>query len=63
MANTRTGGTMQKIVHTGGLGKSTLVGNLHVSIPMPRGATPPPTPSGQGQAPAPAATQGPKKNG
>ena len=35
------GETMQKVVHKEGVGKCTLAGNLHSSIPMPRGATPP----------------------
>ncbi len=32
----------------GGLGKSTLISNLGLSIPMPGGATPPPAPASQG---------------
>ena len=52
MDSTEAGGVLQKIVLTGGLGKSTLVGNIQVSIPMPSGATPPPVPSSQENAPA-----------
>lgn len=63
MANIGADETMQKIVQMNALGKSTLIGNLHVSIPMPSGATPPPTTPGQGQAPAPSGNQGSKKSG
>lgn len=48
MANTKAGGGMQKIARVGDMGKSTLVTNPHVSIPMPPGAKPPAAPSGQG---------------
>jgi hypothetical protein len=47
MANTNAGGNLHKVVIGGGLGKSTLVTNPGLSIPMPRGSTPPPAPSGQ----------------
>jgi hypothetical protein len=42
MAKLETGRTARKAVRPKELGKSTLIGDLKVSIPMPRGATPPP---------------------
>jgi hypothetical protein len=65
MANTGSRDTLHKITPTGGLGKSTLIGNLHSSIPMPRGATPPPSApkSGQVQSGQASSTQGTNKNG
>jgi hypothetical protein len=55
MASATSNNAPQEIVHAGGLGKSTLIGNLQSSIPMPSGATPPP-PSRQ-----PVPTQGSAK--
>jgi hypothetical protein len=49
MAKTGSGETVQKVVHKEGVGKCTLAGNLHSSIPMPRGATPPLRPPNRAQ--------------
>jgi hypothetical protein len=61
MADTEAGGNLKKIVGPAELGKSTLVPNPILSIPMPRGATPPRTPPGQGQGGATSDSQGSKK--
>jgi hypothetical protein len=45
------------------LGKSTLVGNLNVSIPMPPGATPPPRPADQPQTQPAVGSQGSNNQG
>ena len=68
MANPPQGGSLHKIDFNHELGKSTLVGNLNMSIPMPPGATPPPNPSAQAQAKptsngSPSGGQGAKSNG
>lgn len=48
MAETEAGGRLQKSLGGGGVGKSTLVTNPRLSVPMPLGATPPPVPPAQG---------------
>ena len=68
MASPPRGGNLQKVDHGHGLGKSTLVGKLNLSIPMPRGASPPPNPDGRPQTkPADSGSapsgQGAKSNG
>jgi hypothetical protein len=63
MAKTESSKPVNKIGYMGPLGKSTLIGNLNVSIPMPPGATPPPAPAAPSQGAAGSAIQGAKKNG
>jgi hypothetical protein len=64
MANLGTGGNLKGVAASGGLGRSTLVTNPNLSIPMPPGAKLPPTPSGQGQGSAASGgSQGSKSDG
>jgi hypothetical protein len=63
MANGKSGDTVSKIAPSEQLGKSTLIGNINVSIPMPQGATPPPIPAAQSRMCATPGAQGAKKAG